>query len=241
MTLAAVALVDKKGRTFLLRIGTAGVLIALVAGGSLFIRIESRRTDVKGQVEVAARGNTVTLPLSALSLRDGPAGVRPTALSVLYSYGDGDHMATVLSNDPDPVLTIAPDEEHSAAPLRIKRAFYGEVPSERTGWLTTAFLALFIASYAVGPGVVVWLVLSELMPTRIRSVGMGVSLVLNQGASTLIASVFLPVVGNYGYSTMFFFWAACTVVYFLTAAFFLPETKGKTLEEIEVHFEGSGR
>jgi hypothetical protein len=37
---------------------------------------------------------------------------------------------------------------------------------------------------------------------------------------------------------MFLFWAGCTVVYFITAAFFLPETKGKTLEEIEEHFEG---
>jgi len=37
---------------------------------------------------------------------------------------------------------------------------------------------------------------------------------------------------------MFFIFAGCTVVYFITAAFFLPETKGKTLEEIEAHFEG---
>ena len=76
------------------------------------------------------------------------------------------------------------------------------------------------------------------MPTRIRSTGMGIALLLNQGVSTLIAAVFLPVVGNYGYAAMFLFWALCTVVYFSTAAFFLPETKGKTLEEIEAHFEG---
>jgi hypothetical protein len=37
---------------------------------------------------------------------------------------------------------------------------------------------------------------------------------------------------------MFFFWSGSTVVYFLTAAFLLPETKGKTLEEIEEHFSG---
>ena len=80
--------------------------------------------------------------------------------------------------------------------------------------------------------------LSELMPTRIRSTGMGIALLLNQGVSTLIAAVFLPVVGRFGYYAMFTFWGLCTVIYFVTAAFFLPETKGKTLEEIEQHFEG---
>jgi SP family myo-inositol transporter-like MFS transporter 13 len=84
--------------------------------------------------------------------------------------------------------------------------------------------------------VCVWLALSELMPTRIRSNGMSIALLINQFVSTSIAAVFLPTVGNYGYSTMFFFWAACTIVYFLCAAFWLPETKGKTLEEIEAHF-----
>jgi hypothetical protein len=66
---------------------------------------------------------------------------------------------------------------------------------------------------------------------------MGIALLINQGVSTLIAGVFLPVVGYYGYAAMFAFWAACTVLYFLTAAFFLPETKGKSLEEIERSFE----
>jgi len=36
---------------------------------------------------------------------------------------------------------------------------------------------------------------------------------------------------------MFFAFAGCTVTYFVTAFFFLPETKGKTLEEIEAYFE----
>jgi cation transport ATPase len=76
------------------------------------------------------------------------------------------------------------------------------------------------------------------MPTRIRSMGMGIAMLLNTGVSFLIALFFLPVVGNYGFSAMFFFWSGCTVIYFLTAAFWMPETKGKTLEEIEDYFEG---
>jgi SP family myo-inositol transporter-like MFS transporter 13 len=85
--------------------------------------------------------------------------------------------------------------------------------------------------------VVVWLTLSELMPTRIRSAGMGIALLLNQGISTLIAGIFLPVVSSSGYYAMFLTWAGFTVLYFLTAVFLLPETKGRTLEEIERSFE----
>ena len=157
-------------------------------------------------------------------------------LSVLYDYGSGEKSATVLSTDVDPVLHIAPEGGEAGKPLVIKAASYGPVPSAATGWTIAACLALFIAAFAVGPGVVVWLALSELMPTRIRSSGMGIALLINQGVSTLIAGLFLPVVSNYSYAAMFGFWTICTVVYFITAAFFLPETKGKTLEEIELGF-----
>ena len=63
----------------------------------------------------------------------------------------------------------------------------------------------------------------------------------NQLVSTILAGVFLPVVSKYGYSTIFFLFAGFTVFYLLTVIFFLPETKGKTLEEIEEYFEGPKR
>jgi hypothetical protein len=124
-----------------------------------------------------------------------------------------------------------------AAPLKIENALITPVPSASHGWLTALFIYAFMASFAVGPGVCVWLALSELMPTRIRSNGMSIALLINIAISTTIAAVFLPVVGQHGYSRMFFIFCGCTVVYFVTATFFLPETKGKTLEEIEEQFE----
>jgi MFS transporter, SP family, solute carrier family 2 (myo-inositol transporter), member 13 len=129
-------------------------------------------------------------------------------------------------------------EAAQTAPLRIQKALIGRVPEAGHGWLVAAGLYFFIACYAVGPGVCVWLALSELMPTRIRSNGMSIALVLNQTVSTTLAGIFLPFVSKYGYSSMFFLFSGFTVVYFIVAAFWLPETKGKTLEEIEAHFEG---
>jgi len=124
------------------------------------------------------------------------------------------------------------------APLRIEHAYIAPVPSATHGWLVAVGLYGFIAFYALGPGVCVWLALSELMPTRIRSNGMSIALVINQLVSTTLAAIFLPVVGKYGYSSMFFLFTGFTVIFLLTAAIFLPETKGKTLEEIEEHFRG---
>jgi MFS family permease len=235
MTIFAVALVDRNGRRFLLRLGTGGVVLSLLAGAILFWRVERQRVDVRTEVVAAEVGNTVTFPLTQ-AIPEGKKGQQPMVLSVLYSYGAGNRIAAVSTTDRDPVLVIRPESSGSAAPLTIKKAMLGPVPGKVTSRLITLCMALFIAAYAVGPGVVVWLVLSELMPVRIRSVGMGIALLLNQGVSTLIAALFLPVVGRFGYAPMFLLWSGCTVIYFLTATFFIPETKGKTLEEIEMYF-----
>ena len=129
-------------------------------------------------------------------------------------------------------------DKSRVAPVHIDKAVIGLVPDKGHGWLVALGLYLFMASYAVGPGVCVWLALSELMPTRIRSNGMSIALLINQLVSTTLAGIFLPFVAKHGYSSIFFLFAGFTLVYFVVAAFFLPETKGKTLEEIEAHFAG---
>jgi MFS family permease len=184
------------------------------------------------------------------------------SLTIIYSYGDFTAATNVARSD-DPAAAantitragcvpgnkieaffknpFANVDAARTAPLKIEKALISPVPGARNGWFVAIGLYLFMASFAIGPGVCVWLALSELMPTRIRSNGMSIALVINQIVSTTMAAIFLPIVGNYGYSTMFFVFAGFTVIYFITAVFFLPETKGKTLEEIEEHFEGAGK
>lgn len=154
MTLVAVALVDKKGRTFLLKLGTSGIIVGLSLVGATFLALHRGWAD----------------------------------------------------------------------------------PSLASGLVVMAGFVVFMAFYAVGPGVCVWLALSELMPNRIRANGMSIALLINQGVSTTIASTFLPWADKFGYESIFFSLAGFTVIYFITAAFFMPETKGKTLEEIEAYF-----
>jgi MFS family permease len=264
MTIGAVVLVDRKGRKFLLSLGSAGVIAALVCAGILFHQTEKRRVDCRDAVQsMVSTNQTLSLSFDAVTaakcLGQDKAQNGPSTLIVIYSYGDFRAASRVVRSDdlaakpveltrddclpPNKVVAFFSNpfanlEAARSAPLTIDNALVTPVPSAQNGWLTACCLFAFMAFFAVGPGVCVWLALSELMPTRIRSNGMSIALLINQAVSTTIAAVFLPTVGKYGYSTMFFLFAACTVVYFITAAFFLPETKGKTLEEIESHFEG---
>jgi MFS transporter, SP family, solute carrier family 2 (myo-inositol transporter), member 13 len=271
MTFVGMVLVDRKGRKFLLTIGTSGIILSLVGVGILFLRTEKLSLDAGSQVE------TLVTPSQELTLhfdRDvaakllaaqGDAGKQIDAgrasLAIIYSYGDYSATTSFVRSD-DPAarpIKITRDscvpankviaffnnplgnlDAAQTAPLKIEKALVGQVPDASHGWWVALGLFLFMGFFAMGPGVCVWLALSELMPTRIRSNGMSIALVLNQLASTTLAGIFLPFVSKHGYSSIFFLFASFTVLYFIVAAFFLPETKGKTLEEIEAHFEGRG-
>lgn len=266
MTVVALVLVDRKGRKFLLMLGSAGITVSLLAAALLFVQSERGRVDVQAQLQQHVTGASLLLPLDAaqwqqLDASAGSAGSAPQQLTVSYAYAGFSNVRALRSDNPiDATLQIRREDAVSAdsvigaffrrlhlnpfpdpaqaaqAPLVIERAMIGPVPSPTHGWLVATCILLFVAFFAVGPGVCVWLALSELMPTRIRSNGMSIALLINQFVSTVIAAIFLPTVGHHGYASMFFFWAGCTLLYFLIAAFWLPETKGKSLEQIEANF-----
>jgi sugar porter (SP) family MFS transporter len=92
-------------------------------------------------------------------------------------------------------------------------------------------LAGFIASFALSQGAVIWVYLSEIFPTPVRSrgqaLGSGVHWAINAG----IAAVF-PLVAQQSEGLPFFFFAAFTAIQFVVVALVFPETKRRTLEEL---------
>jgi len=104
--------------------------------------------------------------------------------------------------------------------------------------IIVAGLFLYIAFYAAGPGVVVWLVISELLPTKVRGKAIAFSLFINGIIAALLSSTFLTLVRDLGMADIYLCFAAFTVLYFLVAKYALFETKGHTLEEIQLHYEG---
>lgn len=271
MTMVGVTLVDRKGRKFLLVVGTSGIIVSLICVGTLFLRTEKASVDAGSQVQSMVGSS------QQLALRFDPPAAKQlltatgysgsaissdrASLTIIYSYGDFTAATNFVRSDEPASVPVRVDRESCipanrveaffrdpfadlesarSAPLRIEKALIGQVPESSHGWQVAVGLYAFVAFFALGPGVCVWLALSELMPTRIRSNGMSIALVINQMVSTTAAGIFLPFVSKHGYSAIFFAFAGFTVVYFLVAAFLLPETKGKTLEEIEAHFEARG-
>ena len=102
-----------------------------------------------------------------------------------------------------------------------------------SAWIIIVCLSLFIVFFGISWGPVLWVMLPELFPMRARGAATGISaLVLNIG--TLIVSLFFPILSD-ALSTewVFFIFAFIGVLAMIFVIKFLPETRGRSLEEIE--------
>ncbi|MFA5263272.1 MAG: MFS transporter [Opitutaceae bacterium] len=231
-TIFGVLLVDRLGRKALLKIGTGIIIVALTVGMLTFWRVENDRLDVSDRLQSAVTGNILSIPVKDIAPSSGGA----VQVSVIYAYDGNEQMALVRSDSLQPVLSLAPDAKAASAKLEIRRAKFSSAPDQQTGRIIFGCLLLYLVGFAFGPGVCLWLMSAELLPTRVRSIGMGLGVLLNAIVSIATTVVFLPVVGHLGYAAMWGIWLICTMAYFIFAAVILPETKGRTLEEIEAHF-----
>jgi sugar porter (SP) family MFS transporter len=99
--------------------------------------------------------------------------------------------------------------------------------------LLLPLLVGFVAFFAASQGAVIWVYIGEVFPTSVRSKGQGVGAASHWIANTVISLVFPVVAHSFSEATPFAFFAAATVVQLVVVSLWYPETKGRTLEELQ--------
>ena len=97
-------------------------------------------------------------------------------------------------------------------------------------------ILLFVASFAVSLGPVMWVMLPEIFPNKVRGVAMAMTGVVNSGVSFGVQFLFPWQLTNMGVAATFSGYALFAIVGLVLVVWLVPETRGKTLEELEVEF-----
>ena len=118
--------------------------------------------------------------------------------------------------------------------------FSGGATSGAAGLLATICLALYIASFAISLGPIFWLMISEIYPLNLRGSAMSIAALCNWGSNFIVALIFPVLLATFGGAGSFWLFAAIGVVAWIFVYFMVPETKGRSLEEIEAELRGTG-
>jgi SP family galactose:H+ symporter-like MFS transporter len=97
-------------------------------------------------------------------------------------------------------------------------------------------LVIYVACFAFGLGPIFWLLISEIYPLKIRGAAMSAVTVTNWGMNLVVAITFLTLVGVLGHAGTFWLYGIIAVGAWVFFYLLVPETKGKTLEQIEAHW-----
>lgn len=208
-TAIALALVDRLGRRFLINTGLTAAGLSLLLCWWAF----SQASYILDAADIQALADVVdSQQLTALAGQAFPSDVAFKAAMV------------------------------DALGFDVARAREGELIAAAITVNSTAVLVgviAFIAAYNFSIGPVLWIALSELFPTRVRSVAVtGCAFVVSL-MSYLVQQFFPWQLANWGAANVFLFYAAIILVGLVMLAWKLPETKGKTIEEIEDHFRAA--
>lgn len=112
-------------------------------------------------------------------------------------------------------------------------AFTSSGLSGTIGYVAVGCLTLYIAAFAVGFGTTIWVLLSEIYPLKIRGAAMGVATLVVWGSNFVVALTFLSLIEAVGETGSFWLYALICAAALAFSYFFVPETKGRSLEQIE--------
>jgi MFS family permease len=94
------------------------------------------------------------------------------------------------------------------------------------------FLCMYIAFFAMSQGAVIWVFISEIFPNQVREYGQSLGSLTHWVLAAVITNVFPFFLGKFGGGPIFAFFAVMMIFQLLFVWFLMPETKGRTLEEL---------
>ncbi|KPP67679.1 solute carrier family 2, facilitated glucose transporter member 10-like [Scleropages formosus] len=228
-TLVSMMCTDKVGRRALL-IGGCTVMSASL----IVIALLSNHT-LHGQrrpCEARELLQNDTLPLIEPT-GGGMVPLHPNSTSLLRSSQDttGGERAVLREFDVLRPLGLNPDTNDSVFSTPAVPA--GPVGNGAGNWIVLISMMAYVSAYSVGFGPMTWLVLSEIFPAWVRGRAFALTTCFNWAANLIITFSFLNVIDALGISRTFLLYGLIGVVAVLFIYTMLPETKGKSLEEID--------
>jgi len=119
-------------------------------------------------------------------------------------------------------------------------AFHMSGKSGALVWLAVISMMVYVASFAISLGPIFWLLISEIYPLKIRSSSEGLAAAFNWGSNLLVSLTFLTLLEVIGSARTFWLYGVFAIAAWIFSYFRVPETKGRTLEEIEEFWRARG-
>ena len=202
-TIVAISLIDRLGRKPLLGVGLAGMAVSMIV--------------------LAAGFFSATYTLDEEAVRGLPAGVPTSELALLTDQ--------VFESD------IAYKEAAARAlGTDVARQYESELITAAinvNSWLILAGILFFVASFAASAGPVMWVLFSELFPNTIRGIAISFVGLTNSAVSFFVQLVFPWELANFGSGLTFLLYGIFAAIGLVFILVLLPETKGRSLEELE--------
>lgn len=110
--------------------------------------------------------------------------------------------------------------------------------TEAPGWIPLLALMVYVVSFSVGFGPIPWLMMGEIFPSRIRGAAASLSTAFNWACTFIVTKTFMDLQGILGPHGVFWMFAVILGFCMAFIIFFVPETRGQTLEDIERLYTG---
>ncbi|XP_016428870.1 solute carrier family 2, facilitated glucose transporter member 8-like isoform X2 [Sinocyclocheilus rhinocerous] len=136
-------------------------------------------------------------------------------------------------------LTVKHNNSSLMSVLTDAQGSLAEQPPTDLAWLAVGSMGLFIAGFALGWGPTPWLVMSEIFPTRVRGLGSALCVLTNWTCAFIVTKTFQNLMDAITSAGTFWMFSGLCALSVIFTAIFVPETKGKTLEEIQARFKGT--